>query len=136
MWSEIVSNTGIMFNEQNPNLWHDVYWQYLSFINPSLAIELHDSNPNRDLKFGISDAQTYHWIHNMNALGELRADITSNHPIALSFNKDGENIYVAHNYLEEPITVMFSDGYELECWTKGNENKQRIRILWNYIIGV
>ena len=113
LWSEIVSNTGIMFNEENPNLWHDVYWQYLSFFNPSLAIELHDSNPNRNLKFGISDAQTYHWIHNMNALGELRSDISSNHPIALSFNKDGENIYVAHNYLEEPITVIFSDGYEL-----------------------
>ena len=114
LWSEIASNTGIMFNEQNPNLWHDVFWQYLSFINPPLAIELYDSNPNRDLKFGISDAQTYHWIHNMNALGELRADVTSDHPIALSFNKDGENIYVAHNYLEQPITVTFSDGYELE----------------------
>tara|TARA_B100002052_G_scaffold95396_1_gene88035 strand:+ start:398 stop:4249 length:3852 start_codon:yes stop_codon:yes gene_type:complete len=114
LWSEIVNNTGIMFNEENPNLWHDVYWQYLSFIDPSLAIELHDSNPNRNLKFGISDAQTYHWIHNMNVLGELRSDISSNHPIALSFNKDGENIYVAHNYLEEPITVIFSDGYELD----------------------
>ena len=45
LWSEIASNTGIMFNEQNPNLWHDVYWQYLSFIDPSLAIELYDSNP-------------------------------------------------------------------------------------------
>ena len=114
LWTEITNNTGILFNEQNPNLWHDVFWQYLSFINPSLAIDLYDSNPDRNLKFGISDAQTYHWIHSMNALGELRSDVSSNYPIALSFTKDGENTYVAHNYSNSPITVLFSDGYELD----------------------
>jgi len=113
LWDEITDNTGILYNEVNPNLWHDVFWKYLSFIDPETAIELYDSFPERNLKFGISDAHTYYWIHNMNAMGNLRSDLTSNHPIALSFEKDGQLTYVAHNYSENPINVTFSDGYQL-----------------------
>ena len=40
-------------------------------------------------------------------------DLTSNHPIALSFEKDGQLTYVAHNYSENPINVTFSDGFQL-----------------------
>ena len=72
LWSEITSNTGILNNEVNPNLWHDVFWKYLSFIDPSSAIDLYDSFPERELKFGVSDAQTYYWLHNMNALGATK----------------------------------------------------------------
>ena len=113
LWSEISNNTGILNNEVNPNLWHDVFWKYLSFIDPEAAIELYDSYPEGILKFGISDAHTYYWIHNMNAMGSLRSDITSNHPIALSFEKDGQLTYVAHNYSENFINVTFSDGHQL-----------------------
>ena len=113
LWNEITDNTGILNNEVNPNLWHDVFWKYLSFIDPETAIELYDSFPERNLKFGISDAHTYYWIHNMNAMGNLRSDLTSNHPIALSFEKDGQLTYVAHNYSENPINVTFSDGFQL-----------------------
>jgi endo-1,3(4)-beta-glucanase len=55
LWSEIEMNTGILNNEVNPNLWHDVYWKYLSFIDPQKAINLYDSYPDRELKFGVSD---------------------------------------------------------------------------------
>ena len=61
LWSEIAANTGILSNEVNPNLWHDTMWEYLSFIDPQKAIELYNSNSKRNLKFGISQAQTYHW---------------------------------------------------------------------------
>jgi endo-1,3(4)-beta-glucanase len=113
LWNEISANTGIMSNEANPNLWHDVYWQYLSFINPQAAIDLYDSYPDRELKFGISDAQTYHWLHAMNALGTVNTDVTANYPIAASFVADGEITYVAHNYSDAPIVVAFSDGFNL-----------------------
>jgi endo-1,3(4)-beta-glucanase len=113
LWNEIKSNTGILANEENPNLWHDVMWKYLSFTDPAAAIELYDSYPDRNLKFGISDAQTYYWLHSMNALGQVNVDITANHPIAAVFQKDDELIYVAHNYSESPLTVSFSDGYQL-----------------------
>lgn len=113
LWNEIEQNTGILSNEPNVNLWHDLMWQYLAFINPRKAIELYDSYPDRGLKFGISDAQTYHWLHAMNVLGKVDATITSDNPLAAAFNKDGKITYVAQNYGANPIDVTFSDGYVL-----------------------
>lgn len=114
LWSEISSNTGILSNEANVNLWHDTYWKYLSFIDPQAAIDLYDAYPDRSIKFGISDAQTYHWLHAMNALGTVNTNITADYPIAASFTDDGMITYVAHNYSNNPITVAFSDGYTLD----------------------
>ncbi len=114
LWDEISVNTGILTNEANANLWHDTYWQYLAFIDAPAAIDLYDSYPDRELKFGISDAQTYHWLHAMNALGPVNDDVTANYPIAAVFTNDGGNVYVAHNYGDTPITVTFSDGYTLD----------------------
>lgn len=114
LWNEITQNTGIIGNQANPNLWHDTYWQFLSFINPQAAIDLYDAYPDRSLKFGISDAQTYHWLHSMNALGALNPSITADYPIAAVFVKDGNKTYVAHNYTNAPKTVTFSDGFQLE----------------------
>ena len=113
LWSEIEANTGILMNEANDNLWHDVMWEYLAFINPEQAIELYDSYPDRNLKFGISDAQTYHWLHAMNVLGTVETSVTADAPIAAAFSKDGELIYTAHNYGNDPLDVTFSDGYVL-----------------------
>lgn len=114
LWNEIKANTGIMSNQVNVNLWHDVMWKFCAFINPPEAIALYNSFPNRDLKFGISIAQTYHWLHAMNALGRVDATVTADYPIAAVFIKDGRRAYVAHNYGNTPITVTFSDGFQLQ----------------------
>jgi len=114
LWDEITTNTGILNNEVNPNLWHDTYWKYLSFIDAQAAIDLYNSNPDRALKFGISDAQTYHWLHSMNAIGSVDTSITADYPISATFNNGEEFTYVAHNYSDTPITVTFSDGFQLE----------------------
>ncbi|MBE0637434.1 MAG: T9SS type A sorting domain-containing protein [Bacteroidales bacterium] len=113
LWSEVAANTGILNNEPNPNLWHDEWWKFLAFIDPSQAIEMYNSYPDRQLKFGVSDAQTYHWVHAMNALGKVNAGITADYPIAAAFHLDGNTNYVANNYSGSPITVTFSDGYQL-----------------------
>ena len=113
LWNEIEANTGILANEANVNLWHDIMWEYLAFINPAKAISLYNSYPNRELKFGVSDAQTYHWLHAMNALGRVDATITANSPIAAAFTQNGKTNYVAHNYSNQPVTVTFSTGYQL-----------------------
>jgi endo-1,3(4)-beta-glucanase len=114
LWDEITTNTGILTNEANVNLWHDVMWEYLSFINPQAAINLYNSYPERSLKFGVSDAQTYHWLHSMNAIGRVNTAITADYPISAVFTQNGKTIYVAHNYSANPITVSFSDGYKLQ----------------------
>jgi endo-1,3(4)-beta-glucanase len=114
IWGELQSNTGILSTtDTNPNLWHDTFWKYLSFLDPERAIELYNSYPDRVMKFGVSDAQTYHWLHAMNALGKLKPEITANYPITAVFEKDGENTYVVHNYSNTARTVTFSDGFEL-----------------------
>ncbi len=113
LWDEIVANTGISGNQANPNLWHDTMWEYLAFIDPAKAIDMYDSYPNRELKFGVSDAQTYHWLHAMNVLGRVDASITADYPIAAAFRRNGKINYVAQNYSREPITVTFSTGYQL-----------------------
>ncbi|UJP66821.1 glycosyl hydrolase [Mongoliitalea daihaiensis] len=114
LWKEIEQNTGILRNEANVNLWHDVKWQYLAFTDPQKAIDLYDSYPDRELKFGVSDAQTYYWLHAMNAMGIVDVSVTANYPTASVFVKDGKKTYVANNYEKTPITVTFSDGFELE----------------------
>jgi endo-1,3(4)-beta-glucanase len=113
LWNEIVANTGISSNQVNANLWYDMMWEYLAFIDPAKAIEMYHSNPNRELKFGISDAQTYHWLHAMNALGSVDATVTANYPIAAAFRRNGQINYVAQNFTTAPITVVFSTGYQL-----------------------
>lgn len=113
IWEELKVNTGILGNDDNPNLWHDVIWKYLSFIDPAEAIALYNARPDRTLKFGVSDAQTYHWLHSINAMGTVKNELTADYPIAAAFEKDGKVTYVAHNYSDAPITVTFSDGYQL-----------------------
>lgn len=115
IWNELKVYTGILNpNDTNPNLWHDTIWKYLSFFDPAEAISLYNADPDRVLKFGVSDAQTYHWLHTMNAMGQLDATITANHPIAAVFNDGGNKTYVGHNYSDAPITITFSDGFMLD----------------------
>lgn len=114
LWAEIEQNTGILTNDPNVNLWHDVKWKYLSFTDPQKAINMYDSYPERNLKFGVSDAQTYHWLHSMNVLGEVSTAITSDHSLAAAFNKNGTIIYVGQNYGNDSIVVTFSDGFTLD----------------------
>jgi endo-1,3(4)-beta-glucanase len=113
LWAEMTVDTGILANEVNPNLWHDTYWKFQAFTDPAGAIALYDSNPDRDLKFGMSDAQTYYWLHSMNALGQVDVGVTADDPLAAVFNKGGTNAYVAQNYSGTAKTVQFSDGASL-----------------------
>jgi endo-1,3(4)-beta-glucanase len=113
IWKEIEQYTGILNNEVNPNLWHDVKWKYLAFIDPAKAISMYDSYPERSLKFGVSDAQTYHWLHAMNVLGRVDASLTANHPLAAAFRKGSDITYTAHNYGNDSLQVVFSDGFSL-----------------------
>lgn len=128
LWSEIETNTGILSNQANPNLWHDIYWEYLAFLNPAKAIQLYDSYPDRDLKFGVSDAQTYHWLHAMNALGTIDVTVTASHPLAVVFNKNGDKTYVAHNYGSTPLIVSFSDSYSLSVPPKSTATSKDIAV--------
>lgn len=113
VWNGMTSKTDVLNNVSNDNLWYDTYWSFLSFSDPALAISLYDAYPDRNIKFGISDAQTYHWLHTMNAMGQVMEEVTADYPISAVFNKNGVKTYVAHNYGSNSITVHFSDGFSL-----------------------
>lgn len=113
VWDGMKSKTGVLSNTPNDNLWYDTYWSYLAFLDPQQAITLYNAYPERSVKVGMSDAQTYHWLHTMNAMGQVAEEITANHPIAAVFNKSGVKTYVAHNYSGSTITVTYSDGFSM-----------------------
>jgi hypothetical protein len=113
LWTEMTQNTGILSNQENPNLWHDTYWKFQAFTDPEGAIALYDSYPDRELKFGMSDAQTYYWLHSMNAMGQVDVSVTADDPLATAFSKDGVRNYAAHNYSAVSKIVNFSDGESL-----------------------
>ena len=114
IWSEMEQFTDILNPEStNPNLWYDTFWKYLALVDPGKALQLYEQSPNRNLKFGISDAQTYYWLHSSNALGVPRPDISADFPIAMAFEKDGLITYIAHNYSNQSKSITFSNGYTL-----------------------
>ena len=114
IWTEIENYTEILNpNSDNPNLWYDTFWKYLALIDPEKAIDLYKKSPDRNFKFGISDAQTYHWLHSLNSIGLVDSSITANYPIASVFVKNGIKTYIAHNYSESSLDVLFSDGFTL-----------------------
>ncbi|RAV99462.1 Ig-like domain-containing protein [Pseudochryseolinea flava] len=118
VWDGMKAKTQVLNNTPNDNLWYDTYWSFLSFLDPQQAINLYNAYPNRSIKFGISDGQTYHWLHTMNAMGQVAEEVTANYPIAAVFNKAGVKTYVAYNYGASTITVNFSDGYSMSVPSK------------------
>jgi len=119
VWTGVLRDTSVMSNLSgdpnggDPNLWYDVLWCYQSFLDPQAALEGYYRWQGRNLKFGISDAQTYHWLHTMHALGRVRSDVVPDYPTAAVFDLGGVKTYVAHNFGSQAITVHFSDGFNL-----------------------
>jgi endo-1,3(4)-beta-glucanase len=113
LWNDMKANTGVLSNTPNDNLWYDVYWSYLAFVDPATAISLYNNYTGRAIKNGESDANTYNWLHAFNGAGQIDGSITANYPIAAVFNKAGNKTYVAHNYGASAITVTYSDGFSM-----------------------
>ncbi|MFZ6012436.1 MAG: Ig-like domain-containing protein, partial [Bacteroidota bacterium] len=128
VWDGMKAKTQVLSNTPNDNLWYDVYWAYLSFLDPQLAVDRYNSYTNRNLKVGISDAHTYHWLHTMNGMGQVMEEVTANYPIAAVFNKSGVKTYVAHNYSATAITVTYSDGFQLAVPARSTATNRDINV--------
>ena len=94
--------------------WKDLWWNLWAMVDAESSIQDYNSvNGNYDPEAGESKAHTYQWIHVFDALGTLQVgtgSLTSNHPAAVAFKKNGVTTYVAYNYENNPITVSYSDG--------------------------
>lgn len=115
-WGTIEKDTEILSvpsASTSVNLWHDTMWQYLAMMDSQRAIDMYNQGGSRGIKFGISQALTYHWIHALSQLGSFESGMTASHPLAMAFTKDGITTYVAQNYSSEQLTVDFSDGHSM-----------------------
>ena len=108
--AEIVQRTG-----GNPTIWRDVIWNFLALSDPDRAMNERRANPNYAVFDGESRAHTYHWIGNLQGMGQLDTTVTAAVPLAAVFrNEAGERSYVAFNTLSQETLIAFSDGFELE----------------------
>ena len=57
---------------------------------------------------------TYHWLHNMEAMGHVDTTVTADTSTYAVFNKAGTRTYVAYNPGAKPTQVAFSDGTRLD----------------------
>ncbi len=111
----VKTNYAHMVNQNGgePAVWQDIWWGYLALSDPAAAIQKFDANAGYTPEEGQSKAFTYHWIHNLNALGRPDVGVTANSPTAAVFNKGGTRTYVAYNPGNAATTVTFSTGAQL-----------------------
>lgn len=103
----------MLTNNSQPNTWIDIHMGVKAMYDPLGAITTFNNNKSYTVERGETKAHTYHWIHNMNALGLVDPTTTANTHSYAVFNKNGKRTYVAYNPIGEPITVTFSDGKQL-----------------------
>ena len=108
-WNHMISERG-----GEPGVWQDIWWSYLALTDPAAAIARFDANAGYTPEEGQSKAFTYHWIHNLNALGRPVIGLTASVPTAVAFSKGSVRTYVAYNPGTSPVTVTYSDGGRLD----------------------
>ncbi|WP_033404882.1 glycosyl hydrolase [Gracilibacillus lacisalsi] len=110
-------NYQALINENNGtdfDVWEDLIYMYRAISNIEDAKSLYESNiDNLTPEAGNSKAHLYHWIYNLDVLGNADPSVTADYPINAVFNKDGNKTYVVYNLTNEQKTVHFSDGYTL-----------------------
>jgi endoglucanase Acf2 len=93
--------------------WADILWEYQAMYDPAGAIALYNANPGYLPEEGESKAHTYHFLHEMNALGQIDTTVTANTPLYAVYKKGTTRNYVAYNASSTAKTVTFSDGKTL-----------------------
>ncbi|MBL0385714.1 glycoside hydrolase family 81 [Tumebacillus sp. ITR2] len=93
--------------------WADILWEYQALYDPAGAIALFNANPGYTPEEGESKAHTYHWLHELNVLGQLDTTVTANTPLYAVYKKGTTRNYVAYNASSTAKTVTFSDGKTL-----------------------
>ncbi len=104
VYDEIVRENG-----GPPNQWVDIIWSYQALADPAAALANFGSGDYTP-EGGETKAHTYHWLHGLNALGQVAAGVTADIPTAVAFTKNDERTYVIYNPGANQRTVTFSDG--------------------------
>jgi endoglucanase Acf2 len=93
--------------------WRDLWWNLWAMTDADAAVADYNSVSSYQPEQGESKAHTYHWINTFKALGHLAmgtGELTSDHPAAVAFDKNGVRTYVVYNFTDQAKTVTYSDG--------------------------
>ncbi|MFW5972079.1 MAG: glycosyl hydrolase [Bacillota bacterium] len=105
--------------------WNAIFYAYEALFNPEQALkdfysyedQLLNSttDPSAATEEGNTVANTYHWIRNLQELGQVdKSVVATNHSLFNVFRKkDGTRSYTAYNPTDKNINVNFSDGKTL-----------------------
>jgi hypothetical protein len=96
-----------------PDEWQDVIWSVYAFYDAEQAIGWF-GDWSYEPEIGETKAHTYHWVHNLDAMGQIDTVVTADVPTYTVFEKDGERTYVGYNPDDLPSTVSYSDGRTLD----------------------
>lgn len=93
--------------------WGDLVCMFNALQDPVTAAAWIDTHPDCRVEAGNTRAFMYHWIHTLENVGLNDGSVTTDHPLAMVFVKEGKRTYVAYNGSVKPLTVRFSDGTRL-----------------------
>jgi len=101
--------------------WHDVLWMYEALHNADKAMARFEANAR--IIPTHSKPHAYHWIGNLQALGQVDRTVTADCPTGVTFTRAGKRNHIAWNMTERKVTVRFSDGVSMDvkpgqCATK------------------
>ncbi|MBO6522391.1 MAG: T9SS type A sorting domain-containing protein [Balneolaceae bacterium] len=111
----IVKNYNEVVEERGgqPEVWQDIFWQYLSMADPNQALTYYLADPNYEAFDGESKAHTMHWLYNMKRMGQVDTTVTADIPTYAVFKKGEASTYIAYNSGSNERLVSFSDGYSM-----------------------
>jgi hypothetical protein len=95
-----------------PTVWRDIIWEFQALSQPDTALSAYRSTSYTPEE-GESRAHTFHWIRNLQSLGQVDTTVTANTPLYAVFTKNGARTYVASNRGTTALTATFSTGTTL-----------------------
>ena len=109
----VLENYNFLNDTYGIDEWEDILWEYLALADPQQAVANLQNNPDYDAAgspVNETRAHTYHWIHNLNAMGQVDNEITANTFSYAVFDKNLVKTYVVYNSSDAAADVLFSDG--------------------------
>lgn len=107
-YNEVVAERG-----GQPELWKDIFWQFLATADANQALTYYLADPNYEAFDGESKAHTMHWLYNMKSMGQVDTTTTADIPTYAVFKKGESKTYIAYNASSTERLVSFSDGYSM-----------------------
>ena len=95
-----------------PDIWQDVFAQYLALAEPAQGLARWD----RWGSFELGDTRTHalHWLLSLDEMGSPDFSVTADTTLYSVFRRaDGRMTYLAYNASNAPLAVRFSDGKAL-----------------------